>query len=170
MAFCSKCGSQLPDGAKFCENCGNAVFQPANNYSQQNYNQQYYTAPDNGSAPIPEDNSVPDPNDVANNKLYAVLSYLGILVLIPYFSEKGKASPFVRYHSNQGIYLFIIGFVISVIMNIFARISDSFILSSLSSIFGTLMLVLDIIGILNACQGKMKPLPIINDIAKKFKK
>ena len=27
--FCSKCGTQLPDGAAFCSNCGNAVAAPA---------------------------------------------------------------------------------------------------------------------------------------------
>ncbi len=27
--FCGKCGSSIPDGAKFCPSCGNAVEMPA---------------------------------------------------------------------------------------------------------------------------------------------
>lgn len=38
MAFCSKCGAQIYDGAQFCPKCG----QPNNAASQQHFNQQQY--------------------------------------------------------------------------------------------------------------------------------
>ena len=38
--------------------------------------------------------------DVQNNKVMAVLSYIGILVLIPILAA--KESPFARFHANQG--------------------------------------------------------------------
>ena len=49
MAYCNNCGSLIPEGAKFCENCGTPVIveknnyeEPAqaNSYSQQEYNYQ----------------------------------------------------------------------------------------------------------------------------------
>lgn len=40
MIVCSKCGAQLPDGNKFCGNCGNAIIQAGN------------TAQDNPAKPI----------------------------------------------------------------------------------------------------------------------
>ena len=40
MAFCSKCGTQINDGAKFCPKCG----QPTNAASQQQVYQQQYVA------------------------------------------------------------------------------------------------------------------------------
>ena len=40
MAFCSKCGAQVNDGAKFCPKCG----QPTNASSQQQVYQQHYVA------------------------------------------------------------------------------------------------------------------------------
>lgn len=40
MAFCSKCGAQINDGAQFCPKCG----QPNNAVSQQQANQQQYVA------------------------------------------------------------------------------------------------------------------------------
>ena len=38
MAFCSKCGAQIYDGAQFCPKCG----QPNNAASRQHFNQQQY--------------------------------------------------------------------------------------------------------------------------------
>ena len=39
------------------------------------------------------------------NKVMAILSYFGILVLIPIFAAKDDA--FARYHANQGLVLLI---------------------------------------------------------------
>ena len=48
-----------------------------------------------------------------NNKLMGILSYIGILVLIPIFAAKDD--PFVRYHANQGLVNFIVALVASVL-------------------------------------------------------
>ena len=75
MAFCSKCGTQIGEGEKFCPSCGNPV---------------------DGSAVT----------SGSNETLMGVLSYLGLLALIPYFS-KGQSS-FVRFHALQGMNLFLL--------------------------------------------------------------
>ena len=36
--FCTKCGTSVADGTKFCPSCGNALAQPA---QQPNYQQTY---------------------------------------------------------------------------------------------------------------------------------
>src|ERR1700754_1359030 len=53
---------------------------------------------------------IPDPADVEKNKVFALLSYLGILWLVPLLAA--KESPFCKFHCNQGIVLSIATFVI----------------------------------------------------------
>ena len=52
--------------------------------------------------------------DVESNKAMAVLSYLGILVLVPLLGAKN--SPFARFHTNQGLILCIATILYSVAM------------------------------------------------------
>lgn len=40
MAFCGNCGAQLPEDAKFCISCGNAVNASSNTEAEQQYQQQ----------------------------------------------------------------------------------------------------------------------------------
>src|SRR5437762_547806 len=79
-----------------------------------------------------------DPKDVEQNKVYAILAYLGILVLVPLLAA--KESKFAQYHANQGLVLFIAdiicGFVIWIPVVGWA--------------VGIALLVLWIMGIMNA--------------------
>ena len=91
--------------------------------------------------------------DVQDNKVYAILAYLGILFLIPLFVA--KESPFAKFHTNQGIILFIIEVVLYVITLIVP------ILGILTGLLSIGVLILAIIGIINAAKGEMKELPIV---------
>ena len=109
--------------------------------------------------------------DIQNNKALAVLSYIGIFVLIPIFA--GKNSPYARYHANQGLVLFlaeIIWWVFCSIINLALGFLDIFgplfwiIHSVVDGILGILslaFLALVIYGIVNAVTGKAKPLPFL---------
>ena len=77
----------------------------------------------------------------------AVLAYLGILVLIPLLVEPAKNSPFVRFHANQGLILLIVGLLSAIPV--------------LGCVVGVFCLVLTIMGIINAVNGRMKELPLI---------
>ena len=44
-----------------------------------------------------------DNQDIQNNKIMAILSYFGILVLVPILAA--KESKFARFHANQGLIL-----------------------------------------------------------------
>ena len=70
--------------------------------------------PTPGAAPTPPSTGPTldpgvDPADFEKNKIFAILAYLGILVLIPILAAKD--SPFAKYHANQGLVLLIGSFV-----------------------------------------------------------
>ena len=50
-------------------------------------------------------------SEVDSGKVMAILSYFGILVLIPYFSEKNNS--FVVFHAKQGLNLFILEIIVA---------------------------------------------------------
>ena len=95
----------------------------------------------------------------------AVLAYFGILVLIPILAS--KESKFARFHANQGLILLITGVAYSIFVQVVIKIV-SFISYALAGIVGIalglawlLLLVLAIIGIINAVKGEFKQLPLI---------
>ena len=102
----------------------------------------------------------PDAKDVADNKIFAILAYFGILFLVPLFAA--KESPFARFHANQGLILFLaeIALWIAGIILLFVPYIGGFI--SLLLYLG--IAVLAILGIINAAKGEMKELPLIGSI------
>ncbi len=94
--------------------------------------------------------------DIEKNTVMAVLAY--IIFLIPLLAAKD--SPYAKYHTNQGIVLFLAAVFINVIGSVIPIIGWFFILT-----FGNaFILILAIMGIINAVQGKVKPLPLIGSI------
>ena len=98
-----------------------------------------------------------DPNDIAQNKVMAILAY--IIFLIPLLAAKD--SPYARYHTNQGLALIILSVVINVAASILDFVGLSFIGWIIRSVGGLIVLVFAILGIVNANGGKAKQLPII---------
>ena len=103
-------------------------------------------------------------NDQSNTILFSILSYIGILWLIPLLVEKNDKV--VRFHVNQGIVLFIFDIIGSIAVGILSAIFVfipviSFLGVVIASLFGILCFVLMIIGIVNAAYKSEKPLPII---------
>ena len=93
----------------------------------------------------------------SNDKVYGILSYIGILWIVGLAAGK---TPFAKFHANQGLVLFLAEIVIGIAGGILSFIPFiGFIgLGSLAS------LVLMILGIVNVAQGEMKPLPVIGGI------
>lgn len=92
--------------------------------------------------------------DVEKNKLNAVLSYLGILIIVPLMSDDAKKSPFAKHHLNQGLVLLIAGVVGSVVYWI----------PIIGWAAGIAVFVIWVMGLISAIQGEMKKLPLIGDI------
>jgi uncharacterized membrane protein len=120
--------------------------------------------PSAGAATPHADGETPNPADVDKNKVFAILAYLGILVLVPLLAA--KESRFARYHTNQGLVLFLAAIVCG-----FAGAILSFMLAFVP-VIGRIAcliwpaiwlstLVLAVMGIINAAGGKCQPLPVI---------
>ncbi len=142
MAVCSKCGAQIPDNTGVCPSCG----APQENGA----NQQAYV---NGG-------NYMDPNDVQQNKVMAVLAYIGILFLVPLLAAPN--SQYARFHTNQGLVLFLFDIVVGILTAVLAFIP--FIGLIVSSLLGLGIFVLMILGIVNAATGKANELPLIGKI------
>lgn len=115
--------------------------------------------------------TAPDAADVEKNKVFAALSYVGILWLVPLLAAKD--SPFAKYHCNHGIVVSAIG-VVGVFVLIIVSIMSHFIpFPFIGCCTGCVLplivcggvLALSILGIVNAITGKMKPpLPFFPEI------
>lgn len=95
-----------------------------------------------------------------NRTLMGVLSYLGILVIIPFLMAKDD--PFVKFHVKQGLVLAIIGLVVWVVgMNMWS-------MWQLLQIVNLGVIILSIIGIVNVVGGHQKEIPLVGSFAKHF--
>lgn len=95
-----------------------------------------------------------DPEDVEKNKVMAILAYIGILVLVPILAAKD--SKFAKFHANQGLVLFLLAIVVSALAK----------LKVVGWIFGivdVVVVILAVVGIVYAAQGKAKELPVIGN-------
>ncbi len=98
----------------------------------------------------------------SNDKVYGVLSYIGILVLVPIFAGQ---SEFARFHANQGLVLFLAEVVLGAASGIVSALPIvGFVGGLAAGIVSVASLVFMIIGIVNAAQGEMKELPVIGTI------
>jgi uncharacterized membrane protein len=152
MAFCRKCGTQLADDQKFCPSCGTPVAPAAVNFANDFNNTADTTAEF-------------DPADIQQNKIMAIFAYIGILVLIPILAAPN--SKFARFHANQGLVLLIVDVAVGVVTSVlgvilgFIPVVGALIVALISAALGILLLVLMILGIVNAANGQAKELPLI---------
>jgi uncharacterized membrane protein len=113
-----------------------------------------------GPPPIRQAVPMSDAEDIQKNKVFAVLAYVGILFLVPLLAA--PQSRFARFHTNQGIVLFLAGLILSAASAILAMIPFVGCLVAFAPVvIGVGWLVLLVIGIVNAASGTYKPLPLI---------
>jgi uncharacterized membrane protein len=117
--------------------------------------------PRNAPPPItPAPASAADPvrADIEQNKVFAVLAYLGILFLVPLLAAPN--SPFARYHTNQGVVLFIsfLAAYFSSWILVLVTFGLGFVFPLIVVIAGFIFVIF---GIVNAATGQCKPLPLI---------
>lgn len=160
MPTCKKCGTEINEAEQFCSFCGEQV-QPAKDISDNSSEDVSSQFGNKYHAKTPPTSTVGH----EKNAILAVFAYLGFLVLIPIFAAKN--SSFVRYHTNQGLILFLaeVAYCIfyCVLTGILTAISWrlSLFIASILSIASFVFLVLAIIGLVNVAQGREKQLPII---------
>lgn len=164
MAKCSNCGKRSPDGTDYCPDCG---FPLENDYTQQG--RSYFQDAVNHTSYTNRDESPYSNEDIQQNKALAVLAYMGPLLFVPLFA--GKNSPYARFHTNQGLSLFIIECIYSAVRGILSWLGHgsiflfgfriaAFSLGALEIIF----FCFSVMGIIQVCCCQAKPLPLIGKI------
>lgn len=94
------------------------------------------------------------------NMLMGILSYLGILVIVPLIAAKDD--PFVKFHVKQGLVLAVIEVAVWVLGSVLWQLWTLWQLVNLAAV------VFSIIGIINVAQAKQKELPLVGSFAKYF--
>ncbi len=147
MAFCNMCGAQIADGTTTCAACSSRA--PAG-------------APAGGAAAVSSTGGMAD--NIAGMLAYVtIIPAIIFLVVEPY-----NKSRFVRFHSFQNIFFVITWMVLWIALSIVAHIPFfGWLTLLLWPLVGLAGLVVWIILLLKANQGKMYKLPVIGDMAEK---
>lgn len=90
--------------------------------------------------------------DIEKNKVVSALAY--ILFFLPFVVCPDSA--FGKFHANQGLLLLIVGVVGSVVLGIIPIIGWMIL-----PIFSLIILIMGILGLVGALNGKAKELPVI---------
>ena len=110
----------------------------------------------------------PDAADVEQNKVFGILSYLPpLLFLVPLLAA--RQSKFAMYHCNQGLVLTLVAIAVSIanmildVVLVHIPFLGWFLMTVLNLGISVGILVLVVIGIINAVNGACKPLPLIGN-------
>ncbi len=95
--------------------------------------------------------------DINDTTLYAIMSYLFVLVLVPLLV--GKSDPFVNFHAKQGLVI-LVGTILSLILAAW--------LPRAGNMVFLVLLLVDVVGLVQALLGRRWKIPLIGDIAARF--
>lgn len=186
MAYCVKCGAMVDDSVRICPQCGAEIpnltgghtgsYTGQSNYGGNGYGQNaggqgytYYQESGQGNYQENAAGSYFYADEVRQNKAMGVLSYLGILVLIPLLAGN-RQSQYVKHHINQGLVLFILSALVDLLEGHYVWGLHSIIhfesglLGWGLDVLNLVFFILAIMGIISACRGERKELPIIGKI------
>ena len=147
MKFCPNCGTQMEDNAAFCPKCG---VQPN-------------AAPNMTYAPVdPCDHTAEfDPQDISDNKVYAMLVYLmgtiGIIIAL----LAAQNSRFVAFHVRQALKIVAVNLLMGIIS---AVLIWTFIVPIAAGVMAVVFWVIKIICFFQVCSGKAKEPAIIRSL------
>lgn len=127
-----------------------------------------YTPP---PPPPPSSGGPAGPGIVSPNRsIMIVLSYLGILAVIPLVAEKEDKE--VQWHAKHGLVLLVAEIIIAVVIGIIDGMislgTGCFFGCGLSAIFWLVVLVVHIIAIVKGLNGQRLIIPGLSDFANRF--
>ena len=103
----------------------------------------------------------------SNRTLMLVLSYLGLLALIPLLTEKDDKE--VQWHAKHGLVQFFAWVILFVALTILSFIPGVGCISSIISLFLWIpMIIVTVLSIVKATQGQRFIIPGLSDFANKF--
>jgi uncharacterized membrane protein len=116
---------------------------------------------DTNTPPQPPEAPTGGGNDINDHKALAIIGYIvPILFFIPLVTE-AKSNRFAKYHANQQLNLLLFFVVGHAVATALMFILIGALLLPLIYVGGIILIV---IGVINAANGEMKPLPVIGKI------
>ena len=133
MKYCPHCGAEIADDVRFCPTCGKETVI---------------------TVPVSTDPEF-DPQDIADNKMLAMLGYLTVGIL-PMLGARNSA--YAMHHTNQALWIFI-GSLLCGLVCIIPILG--WLVAAIGSLF---LLVCEIIGIVRALKGSGAYLPFVKGL------
>ncbi len=98
-----------------------------------------------------------------------ILSYLGILALVPLLVEKDDSE--VQWHAKHGLVLLVTWIVLHIILAILSSLPflGMFLGCAVAPLLWLVILVIHIIAMIKALKGERLIIPVISDYADKWK-
>ncbi len=181
MKFCPNCGSGIADEATFCPTCGNPVAasvpQPAPQpapYSYQQPNYGYQPAPAPAPVVDPTDHTAEfDAADISDNKIVAMLIYLGGYLGIFVALLMANTSKYVSFQVRQALKLEVVSLLfllcaipvaVCAIIPVLGWIVA--VVYGLAAVaFPITLLVIKIMAFVNILKGKVKEPALIHKLS-----
>ncbi len=183
IMFCSNCGKQVEDGYAFCSSCGKPL-KPLNAGDKMNYESQDHnnvnSRQTNIGAQYYKDQYTVIERPVINRGLTAIIGYLGWLGFMIGMVGGDRKEGYARHHLGQALLinitlsistvLYLIGLAMiddgpyynyySYSISIIYVIGIIFVLVAVAALIFTFVCWL--LGLIRACRGSIKPLPIFS--------
>lgn len=115
-------------------------------------------------APPPPPPPPPVPASGSNRSVMLVLAYLGVLALIPLLTEKNDRE--VQWHAKHGLVFFVAYLILTVALMIASFVVGFFGMLQIPLWLGYLVVI--VLGITNALNGKRFVIPGVSEFADKF--
>lgn len=173
--FCQFCGATIAMEAFICTACGRQVeqlgaqAQPQIVVENTNTNVNGGIGGAGGAA-----------QSLDNEKLMAVLSYLGFLWLVPFLTKAHESSAFVKFHLNEGLKVLVcwLGYGVARFLLGLVKITTTeevwgipvevktrpWFITLVITLLSIAVSALAIVGVINALTGKEKKLPLLDKL------
>lgn len=142
MAFCSKCGSTIPEGTAFCPNCGTAAGAVA-------------------SLNVYDHTAEFSQEEIHDNKLFAIMvlfgSFMGIIIAL----LACKDSAYIKFWVKQEIKVLVAVVLLAIVASVLAI---TVIVPIAAGICIVAIAVCEIIAFVNICNNKAIEIPIIRSL------
>ena len=196
MVLCQMCGAQQEEGAGFCPRCGSAppniapiapqALQPQYQQApqmqslsqyQQTVQSPYQPAPQQPYPPVPQRQyqgpgqyympPAAQPGQEIKKGM-AVLCYVPGCVIISLLAA--RKNPFVRFHINQGLLLFILFIIASMVSSLASYVlldislAAAVVVMAIAIILYVMVSVFSLLGIIHAAKGQTKPSPLVGRV------
>lgn len=155
MPYCTVCGTEL-DPSGVCPKCA---------AEEDEKNAQRVSKVVDTFQNAKDSTEEYDVEDIETNKIFAVLGYLGILILIPLICAPN--SKYARFHASESIDLIVFDLIYVIIATIVTILcfkvgqALGIVILALFLLLGIIPLIFWFQGIANAAQGHAKELPWI---------